>query len=312
MEDNTKTESPRKNAIGWPIILAGLLLIVLLWLLYPLILKFVVGIDAENLGLWGDQFGGFNALFSGLAFAGLILTLYFQSNELALQREELELQREEQKEATKQLEQQAKQLEIQAEQLKAQNSLASVQAFENGFFLMIDSFDKYVSQTNTTGGSGKVPFEGHYAYEYIFRMHKLDIRRFFSGTKEPVSATRYRQEHYRKFWNTYRIKLGPYFNLLLELCKKIEEIEEYEKSQYIGILKARLSISELGLICIYCAARTDDKQLLNYVKKFDLLEQLDDTDLLKSNIFANVLAENYSDLPFYERLRSRVSEETLD
>ena len=100
MEDNTQTESPRKNAIGWPIILAGLLLIVLLWLLYPLILKFMFGIDAESLGLWGDQFGGFNALFSGLAFAGLILTLYFQSNELALQREELRLQRTEQKEAT--------------------------------------------------------------------------------------------------------------------------------------------------------------------------------------------------------------------
>lgn len=108
MDDITQNTPRRKNTIGWRKIIVGIFLIVMLWLLYPLILKFAVGIDAEDLGLWGDQFGGFNALFSGLAFAGLILTLYFQSNELALQREELQLQRAEQKEATQQLEQQAK------------------------------------------------------------------------------------------------------------------------------------------------------------------------------------------------------------
>jgi hypothetical protein len=46
-------------------------------------------------GLHGDMYGGLNALFSGLAFAGVIYTIHLQREELALQRKELELTREE-------------------------------------------------------------------------------------------------------------------------------------------------------------------------------------------------------------------------
>lgn len=43
----------------------------------------------------GDLFGVVNSLFSGLAFAGVIYTIYLQREELALQRKELQLTREE-------------------------------------------------------------------------------------------------------------------------------------------------------------------------------------------------------------------------
>lgn len=43
-------------------------------------------------GLFGDKFGAINALFSGLAFAGIILTITLQSRELSLQRREIEKQ----------------------------------------------------------------------------------------------------------------------------------------------------------------------------------------------------------------------------
>ena len=48
-----------------------------------------------NAGTAGDMFGGLTALFSGLAFAGLITTLFMQRQELSLQRKELGLQRNE-------------------------------------------------------------------------------------------------------------------------------------------------------------------------------------------------------------------------
>ncbi|HXF40658.1 MAG TPA: hypothetical protein VN687_13155 [Blastocatellia bacterium] len=38
---------------------------------------------------FGEMFGAINSLFSGLAFAGVIYTIYLQTQELALQREEL-------------------------------------------------------------------------------------------------------------------------------------------------------------------------------------------------------------------------------
>lgn len=51
-------------------------------------------VDAEKRGQFGDQFGAMNALFSGLAFFGLILTIAFQARDLNLQRKDLRLQTE--------------------------------------------------------------------------------------------------------------------------------------------------------------------------------------------------------------------------
>lgn len=45
-------------------------------------------------GTFGDQFGAINALFSGLAFAGIIITILLQGRELSLQRKELEQTRD--------------------------------------------------------------------------------------------------------------------------------------------------------------------------------------------------------------------------
>jgi hypothetical protein len=51
--------------------------------------------DWQESGVFGDSFGGLNALFTGLAFGVLVYTMLLQKQELKLQREELALQREE-------------------------------------------------------------------------------------------------------------------------------------------------------------------------------------------------------------------------
>lgn len=51
--------------------------------------------DWSSRGQFGDVFGSVNALFSGLAFSGIIYTILLQREELALQRKELELTRQE-------------------------------------------------------------------------------------------------------------------------------------------------------------------------------------------------------------------------
>jgi hypothetical protein len=51
--------------------------------------------DWPTRGQFGDVFGAANALFSGLAFAGLIYAILLQREDLALQRKELELTRQE-------------------------------------------------------------------------------------------------------------------------------------------------------------------------------------------------------------------------
>lgn len=49
----------------------------------------------EKRGQMGDSFGVLNTLFSGLAFAGIVFTIFLQRKELSLQRNELKLTREE-------------------------------------------------------------------------------------------------------------------------------------------------------------------------------------------------------------------------
>jgi hypothetical protein len=75
-------------------IVFGIILIIALWLLSGVIIHFI---DSENRGTFGDMFGSINALFSGLALFGIILSILIQQNELNLQRTELSDTRKEHK-----------------------------------------------------------------------------------------------------------------------------------------------------------------------------------------------------------------------
>ena len=69
--------------------------VVFVQVLYGIFVFQRLGPDMAVRGQFGDIFGGINALFTGLAFAGVIYTILLQRRELELQREELRLNRAE-------------------------------------------------------------------------------------------------------------------------------------------------------------------------------------------------------------------------
>ena len=69
-------------------------LVLVIWVSSIFILPCFISTPGDR-GLFGDSFGTINALFSGLAFAGIIATIIMQREELKLQREELKLTRKE-------------------------------------------------------------------------------------------------------------------------------------------------------------------------------------------------------------------------
>ncbi|NQT78012.1 MAG: hypothetical protein HQ565_09880 [Bacteroidetes bacterium] len=75
---NKKEISLKRVGLATVIIIVGLWLGTHFWL-----------VGKIDRGTYGDMFGSVNALFSGLAFAGIIITILLQSKELALQRDEL-------------------------------------------------------------------------------------------------------------------------------------------------------------------------------------------------------------------------------
>nr|WP_315232232.1 hypothetical protein [uncultured Flavobacterium sp.] len=74
--------------------------------------------DWSKSGTFGDTFGAINSLFSGLALAGIIYTIYLQKIELGLQRKELEYTRDE---LTRTADAQEKSVFMMTEQLRLSN-----------------------------------------------------------------------------------------------------------------------------------------------------------------------------------------------
>lgn len=66
-------------------LIVGVIIVILVWIGSGIAIHY--GID--NRGTFGDMFGAVNALFSGLALFGIIVSIFIQQQEMNLQKEEL-------------------------------------------------------------------------------------------------------------------------------------------------------------------------------------------------------------------------------
>lgn len=103
------------------------------------------GFGPNERGTFGDQFGAVNALFSGLAFTGLIYTIILQRKDLKLQRIDLRQQR--------------KEMEEQTAEFEKQNETLRIQRFENTFFNMLSQFQEVVNNLNNRYKKYRVDYE---------------------------------------------------------------------------------------------------------------------------------------------------------
>jgi len=117
--------------------------VVILWLSSGYLLY-----DLEKRGTFGDMFGAINALFSGLAFAGVIYAILLQRKELALQREELALTR-------KELARSAKAQELSEKALKKQANSFAISSQISAIDSLIDIYNKELSSYEGQTYSGK-------------------------------------------------------------------------------------------------------------------------------------------------------------
>jgi len=124
-----------------------------LWVLFG---YFVPSGTPEDRALQGDAFGAVNALFSGLAFAGVILAILLQRKELSLQRQELQATREE--------------LSGQRLALEAQVKAAEAQRFDSIFFQMVSLHHEIVNGISYRFGNiGQPPLSGRQALRAVWR-----------------------------------------------------------------------------------------------------------------------------------------------
>lgn len=101
-DEHIRRNRSSNGTSNWIYVVAGVLAVILvtsIWIIFPFVLPFI-NQDNINVGIFGDQYGSLNTLFTGLAFSLLICTTLMQSRELSFQRKELEQTREAYEEST--------------------------------------------------------------------------------------------------------------------------------------------------------------------------------------------------------------------
>jgi uncharacterized membrane protein len=124
-----------KNKDHWLFII-GLISVIIIVGLWSLNFYLLNDIGEVNRGTFGDMFGSVNALFSGLAFAGIIITILLQRKELALQRNELVETRHVLKRTADAQEKSEEAMIRQADNLKISAKLSALNALINHYNAM--------------------------------------------------------------------------------------------------------------------------------------------------------------------------------
>lgn len=119
-----------------------IVLVLIIWVLSTVLILFGLDNWSER-GTFGDLFGAVNALFSGLAFAGLIYTIVLQKQDLELQRNEISLNRTELKKTAKAQQNSEKALIEQVEQMKVASKL-------NALKTLIDYYNLQIANPNNS------------------------------------------------------------------------------------------------------------------------------------------------------------------
>lgn len=313
-----KAKNRTKNA--WKIsfsIAVGIPTIYILLILYKTwpISEFTM----ERSGQFGDSFGIVTSLLSGLAFAGLIWSIFLQREDLAYQRESLDITHQENARQTDELRNQKKQFEKQNIQIK-------IQSFENVFFKMlsfhnqiVNSLDLAEERKEGATKNGRVCFSDIYQ-DYLERHNserdsyliktkktKRESIRLGGGmlsTKEgvevylnPPAEDLYDDlskdeifniiiNSYDSFQSKYESYIGHYFSNLYNIIKLINLCDaEIKKKEYTNIVRAQLSKYELLILYYNCISRFGSAKFKSLVEEYQLLKHVDTESLAhKSHI----------------------------
>ena len=268
-----ETEVPKAS---WKPAIYGLLLVLSLWGLT--FISFIFGDDlgfihVGDRGTFGDMFGGLNALFSGLAFAGIILTIYMQRRELEFQREELRLTR-----IT---------LNAQRKEMSAQNKTLKLQQFENTFFSMLRVLNDIVNSIDLRAkgdAAGPVISTGRDSFQ-IFMKQLVKTLKSPCGIiidEEPEDQVEAIKAYYQMWWREHRKDLGHYFRTLYNLIKFIDEFDMSfsNKKKYTRIVRAQLSDQEQVLLFYNCLSDIGEGFKKNVIQ-YALIKQVPSDLLVK-------------------------------
>lgn len=281
------SKSKKKKPSEWKGFMAAIVLILAVigaWFIYPYGLTHLGMVtNTAKYGTFGDSYGALNTLFSGLAFAILIITLFLQRKELQLQREEVQESNDIAKTQSSISEQQAQLIYQQIKESQKQN-------FYNLFLKFVD--EKNLKKSNLmirdwsrrgTNIYGNEVFK-HFASNFIGNLDKSVIP---LPPKDDGSYNTESEEIIDKLIESYENSSRNY-------SMKFEEFYFFEYIEFIvNFIKQNQSLIEINqvirmflsyftfheTICMACIAVIKMPNLELYINELGLLRDLN-PDLL--------------------------------
>lgn len=215
----------------------------------------------EQRGQFGDLFGVVNALFSGLAFAGLIITIRQQHQDLEYQKQAIEQTNQEMRSQTKEFDKQNETLRIERFENTFFKMLEVQQGIVNDFY-EVDTYKQCVEEDSPDHHgklSKEVPaqyeYRGRNAFYYLFCRCDYEIENYHTPGTRLVGGLRevIRLRGLGHFNDYVSISVfDHYFRHLYTILKFITENDWLgEKAQYQYATFVRATLSRYELVMLY-------------------------------------------------------------
>lgn len=190
---------------------------------------------------------------------------------------------------------QAVQLSEQRKQSKIQNESIARQNFESSFFqMLVMHHDIVQSMSGYNNKKGRDCFEDWYS-SFKNSRHcgcTYGPANIYSE-REIVAEAKDSVEKYLAFYKDHQGALGHYFRNLYHIFKFVNEADalnnadpskEYkQRRRYTSLVRAALSQYELAFLFYNCASKLGNEDFKPLVKKYELLENFNDADLVKED-----------------------------
>lgn len=229
----------------------------------------------EKYGTFGDTYGALNTLFSGLAFAVLIITMLMQRQELKEQRKELAQQRDEVKKSNKIADKQREIAEQQGDLIKQQFNESRVQNFYMILFQYLKDLDNHIEKlqsydTHNNRIESQQIFT-IFSNKFIDHLDKIHQPR----KKMEIISSDPLKIIYSEMVNSYNIDLNQtlYVENVLIIIKFIEDNKDIINiKQPINSFLSHLSGE--SLLCLTWVALVKNPNLKLMIENYGLLRNL--------------------------------------
>ncbi|MCD8418536.1 putative phage abortive infection protein [Tenacibaculum finnmarkense genomovar finnmarkense] len=268
----------QKEEKNYSILIISIIAVILIFSSWYYTYKQLIILPNDARGTFGDMFGSINALYSGLAFAGIIVTILLQRQELKSQRQELKQTR--------------KEFEIQNETLK-------LQRFENTFFNLlslhhqiVDSIDLDIEKRKSSSITAQAILmkrslgeSTSQDYDRIIIKGRDVFKRRYESLKHHLSTTSNLDlvnKTYLEVYDVVQTDFGHYFRNLYRMVKLVDnstfssnENEDFNKKyEYTSIIRSQLSDYELLWLFYNCLSSNGIEKFKKLIEKYSLLKNV--------------------------------------